>query len=75
MTPEGFYRVIWDGHPGVGYCRHHDSTSRGEKYETWDLLFLRDTPGEKSRPATSYTNSTDPNIVDLQIGKRIRGLP
>jgi len=75
MTPEGFYRVTWEGMPGVGCCRHYTSAVREETYEDWNILFARNVPGERMHIATTHTNSTDRNFQGLDVGKRIPGLP
>jgi hypothetical protein len=75
MTPEGFYRVTWDGMAGIGCCRHYVSAVREEPYEDWNIMFARMVPGERLHIANTHVDSTDRNFAHLNVGKRIPGLP
>lgn len=75
MTPEGFYRVTLEGHPGVGCCRHNASAVRGETYEVWNVLYARPLYGEAPHILTAHLNSTDRHFASLVVGKRVPGLP
>ncbi len=75
MTPEGFYRVTLEGHPGVGCCRHYTSVVREETYEDWQIMYVR--PFGNKEPLhimTAHINSTDRYFSTLSVGKRIPGL-
>lgn len=75
MRDEGFYRITWDGMPGVGHCRHV-SGHEGSLFEGWNLLFLRKVPSERSHIATCFVGEGDtPRFNDLTVGDHIDGLP
>jgi hypothetical protein len=75
MNREGFYRIIWDYQPGIGFCRHHTLAVHEETYENWNLMIIRGVPGDPHHIATLNINSTSDNFKSLVVGKPIRGLP
>lgn len=38
MHPPGFYKIVYKGMPGVGFCRHRRRWQTMEHYEEWSCL-------------------------------------
>lgn len=73
LTPPGFYRVVFDGCVGIGYCRHEKSITGGH-YEDWSLMYLRSmAAGEKQHIWNAHINSMDQSRSRLVVGNRVRG--